>query len=98
MPANLSAKFSVDRDAFTVEQAVVDVGRSHVDLQAKTKNFESPDWNYRYRAWLDLLDIREVFRTPEVPLGRIDMRGEGKLASGVFGGNGGVADGKTVSS
>ncbi|HTA60798.1 MAG TPA: hypothetical protein VK805_21775, partial [Candidatus Baltobacteraceae bacterium] len=88
MPANLSAKFSVDRDAFTIEQAVVDAGRSHLDLQAKTKNFESPDWSYRYRAWLDLLDIREAFRTPEVPLGRIDMRGEGTLTSGVFGGKG----------
>ncbi|HXH67360.1 MAG TPA: hypothetical protein VNI81_09170, partial [Candidatus Limnocylindrales bacterium] len=88
MPANLSAKFSASRDAFTVEQAVVDVGRSHVDLQAETKNFESPNWSYRYRAWLDLLDIREAFRTPEVPLGRIDLRGEGTLASGVFAGKG----------
>jgi len=88
MPANLSAKFSAGGDGFTVEQAIVDVGRSHLDLQAKTKNFESPDWTYRYRAWLDLLDIREAFRTPEVPLGRIDLRGEGTLASGIVKGNG----------
>src|SRR5229473_1561978 len=88
MPANLSAKFSASSDAFTVEQAIVDVGRSHVDLQAMTRNFESPDWTYRYRAWLDLLDIREAFRTPEVPLGRIDLRGEGTLASGTIKGNG----------
>jgi translocation and assembly module TamB len=82
MPANLSAKFSLSPDGFTVEQAILDVGRSHLDLQAQTKNLESPDWSYRYRAWLDLLDIREAFRTPEVPLGRIDMRGEGTLSSG----------------
>jgi translocation and assembly module TamB len=88
MPANLSAKFSASGDGFTVEQAIVDIGRSHVDLQAKTKNFESPDWTYRYRAWLDLLDIREAFRTPEVPLGRIDLRGEGTLASGTIKGKG----------
>jgi len=88
MPANLSAKFSAGGDGFTVEQAIVDVGRSHLDLQAKTKNFESPDWTYRYRAWLDLLDIREAFRTPEVPLGRIDLRGEGTLASGIVKGKG----------
>ena len=88
LPANLSAKFSASRDRFTVEQAVVDVGRSHLDLQAETKNFESPDWSYRYRAWLDLLDIREAFRTPEVPLGRIDLRGQGTLASGIFNGQG----------
>jgi len=88
LPANVSAKFSASSDAFTVEQAIVDVGRSHVDLQAMTRNFESPDWTYRYRAWLDLLDIREAFRTPEVPLGRIDLRGEGTLASGTIKGNG----------
>jgi translocation and assembly module TamB len=88
MPANLSAKFSASREGFSVEQAVVDVGRSHLDLQAQTKNFESPDWTYRYRAWLDLLDIREAFRTPEVPLGRIDLRGEGTLASGTIKGKG----------
>src|SRR6266436_4636774 len=88
MPANLSAKFSVGGDGFTVEQAIVDVARSHLDVQAKTKNFESPDWTYRYRGWLDLLDIREAFRTPEVPLGRIDLRGEGTLASGIVKGKG----------
>jgi translocation and assembly module TamB len=88
LPANLSAKFSASRDAFTLEQAVVDVGRSHLDLQAETKNFETPDWTYRYRGWLDLLDIREAFRTPEVPLGRIDLRGDGTLASGQFKGKG----------
>jgi translocation and assembly module TamB len=88
MPANLSAKFSASRDGFSVEQAVVDAGRSHLDLQAETKNFESPDWTYRYRGWLDLLDIREAFRTPEVPLGRIDLRGDGTLASGQFRGKG----------
>jgi translocation and assembly module TamB len=88
LPANLSAKFSASREGFSVEQAVLDVGRSHVDLQAETKNFESPNWSYRYRAWLDLLDIREAFRTPEVPLGRIDLRGEGTLASGTIRGKG----------
>ncbi|HTB91393.1 MAG TPA: translocation/assembly module TamB domain-containing protein [Candidatus Sulfotelmatobacter sp.] len=88
LPANLSARFSASREAFTLEQAVVDVGRSHLDLQAETKNFETPNWTYRYRGWLDLLDIREAFRTPEVPLGRIDLRGDGTLASGQFGGKG----------
>jgi translocation and assembly module TamB len=88
LPANLSAKFSMRPGGFAIEQAIVDVGRSHVDLQAEAKNLESPDWSYRYRAWLDLLDIREAFRTPEVPLGRIDLRGEGVLASGKISGKG----------
>ncbi|HEX8872632.1 MAG TPA: translocation/assembly module TamB domain-containing protein, partial [Candidatus Acidoferrum sp.] len=88
VPANLAAKFSLSRDAFTIEQAVVDVGRSHLDLQAETKRLDAPEWSYRYRAWLDLLDLREGYRTPEVPLGRIDLRGEGRLGDGKVSGNG----------
>src|SRR5580704_11992671 len=91
VPANVSARFSLSRSGFAVEQSVIDVGRSHIDLQAETKDLESPLWNYRYRAWLDLLDIREIFRTPEVPLGRIDMRGEGRLENGDIYGKGSFA-------
>lgn len=91
VPANVTAKFTLRRDAFSVEQAVVDVGRSHVDLQAETKDLVNPCWRYKYRAWLDLLDLRETFRTPEVPLGRIDLRGEGTIENGAILGKGGFA-------
>jgi translocation and assembly module TamB len=91
VPANLSAKFSLGRDGLSIEQAVLDAGRSHVDLQAETKNLAEPHWTYRYRGWLDLLDIREVFRTPEVPLGRVDVRGEGMIENGAILGQGSYA-------
>lgn len=91
VPANVSAKFTLTNDAFRVEQATVDVGRSHADLQLETKNLVSPDWTYRYRAWVDLLDMREAFRTPEVPLGRVDVRGEGAVKDGQFSGTGNFA-------
>jgi translocation and assembly module TamB len=91
MPANVSAKFSLGPRGLSVEQAVIDAGRSHVDLQAETKDLAAPHWTYKYRAWLDLLDIREAFRTPEVPLGRIDMRGEGSIEDGAVLGKGSYA-------
>ena len=91
VPANVSAKFSLRSQGFSIDQAVIDVGRSHVDLQAETKDLTAPQWTYKYRAWLDLLDIRETFRTPEVPLGRIDLRGEGTMANGTILGNGSYA-------
>jgi len=91
MPANISAKFSMAADGFSVDQAIVDVGRSHMDLRASAKDLETPQWSYRYRAWLDLLDIRETFRTPEVPLGRIDLRGEGTVDGEGIKGKGGFA-------
>ena len=91
VPANVTAKFTLGPDGFAVEQAVVDVGRSHVDLQAETKDLVTPHWTYKYRAWLDLLDIRETFRTPQVPLGRIDLRGEGTIEDGSVLGKGSFA-------
>ena len=91
IPANVTAKFTLGPDGFAVEQAVVDVGRSHVDLQAETKDLVTPHWTYKYRAWLDLLDIRETFRTPQVPLGRIDLRGEGTIEDGSVLGKGSFA-------
>lgn len=97
VPTNVSVKFALSRDGFTIEQAVADIGRSHLDLQAETKDLSAPQWTYRYRAWLDLLDIRETFRTPEVPLGRIDLRGEGTFAGGQILGKGSyVADNITL--
>ncbi len=82
MPANLSAKFSLDKAGFTIDQAILDLGRSHVDLEAQIPDLSQPNLTYRYRGWLDLLDLREVFRTPEIPLGRVDLRGDGAVANG----------------
>ena len=91
VPANLSVKFSLGREGFAIEQGILDLGRSHVDVQAQMPNLEVPAFTYRYRAWLDLLDLREAFRTPEIPLGRIDLRGEGAIGGGKVQGKGSFA-------
>ena len=91
VPANLSAKFSLDKEGFAVEQAILDVGRSHFDMEAKMPDLSEFNLTYRYRGWLDLLDLREAFRTPEIPLGRVDLRGGGKVANGSVLGKGSFA-------
>ncbi len=91
VPANLSAKFSLDKEGFAVEQAILDVGRSHFDIEAKMPDLSEVNLTYRYRGWLDLLDLREAFRTPEIPLGRIDLRGDGNVVHGTVLGKGSFA-------
>ncbi len=91
VPANVAAKFSLGREGFAIEQGILDVGRSHVDVQAQMPDLGVPAFTYRYRAWLDLLDLREAFRTPEVPLGRVDLRGEGSIGGGKVQGKGSFA-------
>jgi translocation and assembly module TamB len=82
IPASVSTRFTFWRDGFTLEQGVLSAGRSHLDAQGEMAGFVNPKWTFRYRGWLDLLDLREALRTPEVPLGHVDVRGEGSFADG----------------
>ncbi|GAC1676262.1 MAG: hypothetical protein PVS2B2_11830 [Candidatus Acidiferrum sp.] len=91
IPANLSAKFTVWHDGFTLEQGVLSIARSHLDAQAEMAGFVNPKWTFRYRGWIDLLDFRQALRTPQVPYGRVDLRGEGAFADGVWHGAGNYA-------
>jgi translocation and assembly module TamB len=84
----LSAKFTLWRDGFTLEQGVLSAGHSHLDAQAEMNGFSNPQWSFRYRGWVDLLDIRETLREPMVPTGRVEVRGEGQLAGGQYKGSG----------
>jgi translocation and assembly module TamB len=85
---NLSAKFTFWRDGFTLEQGVLSAGRSHIDAEAEMAGFTDPKWTFRYRGRLSLLDIRETFRSPLTPTGRVDVRGEGGFAGGQVRGTG----------
>src|SRR5215831_4882850 len=87
-PLTISTKFTLWRDGFALEQGVVTVGRSHFDVQAEIAGWTHSRLNYRYRGWLELLDVQEIFREPQVPTGRVDLHGEGTIASGKASGTG----------
>jgi translocation and assembly module TamB len=84
IPANLYAKFTLSRDGFALEQGVLNAGRSRLDAQAEMKDFANPKWRFRYRGWVNLLDLRQDLRSPETPTGRADVRGEATYAAGEF--------------
>lgn len=88
IPASLSAKFTMSREGFTLEQGVLSAGRSHMDAHAELDSFTDPHWKFTYRGWVDLLDFRETLREPLVPAGRVDVRGETSVARGQFRGKG----------
>jgi hypothetical protein len=91
VPANLSAKFTLWREGFTLEQGVLSAGRSHLDAQVEMSDFTNPKWSFRYRGWVELLDLRETFRSPLTPTGHVDVRGEGTFKDGQYKGTGSYA-------
>jgi len=50
LPMSISAKFTIARDGFTIEQAVVTADRSRLDAQAEMTDFTNPKWHVRYRG------------------------------------------------
>jgi hypothetical protein len=84
IPADLSSKFTLSRDGFTLEQGILNAKRSHLDAQVEMKDFSDPKWTFRYRGWVNLLDLREALRSEETPTGRADVRGEATYAAGKF--------------
>ena len=87
-PVSLSAKFTLRRDGFTLEQGILNAGRSHVDAQVEMQDYLQPKWSFRYRGWVNLLDLRENLRSPETPTGLVDVHGEGTFADGQLRGSG----------
>lgn len=88
LPISASTKFTVWRGGFTIEQGQFHMGTSNVDLQAEMSDFRQPQWKYRYRAWVNLVDFRKTLRSPLTPTGRVDLRGEGALINGELTGAG----------
>ena len=91
LPVDFSAKFTVWKQGFTLEQGLVSAGKSHLDAQAEMSGFVDPKWSFRYRGWVELQDIRDTFRAPLTPTGHVDVRGEGTYVGGVFKGTGNYA-------
>ena len=80
LPVGLTARFTLRRDGFALEQVVLDAGHSRIDAQGEMKGFRNSNWNYRYRGWVELADFRDTLRDPNIPAGRVDLHGEGQFA------------------
>jgi len=91
IPVSVSSKFTLTPDGFTVEQASIEAKRTHFDGRVEMTNFENPKWSFRYRGWVNLLDLRESLRSRETPTGLVDVRGEATYAAGKFNGTGSYA-------
>jgi translocation and assembly module TamB len=80
--ADLSMKFTFAAESFHVEQMQLKLPHSNVDAQIDVEPLAAPIVAFRYRGSLDLADIHDILRKPNVPGGRVEYSGEGRVAKG----------------
>lgn len=96
-PFDLTAKFTLHRDAFELDQMSLKLARSNVDLQASLPSFSSSDWDFKYRGRLSLADVRSITRQPTTPDADIDFSGQAHYRSASSSGKGASAGEWTAS-
>ena len=74
--SDLSAKFTLHRNAFDLDEFVWKLPHSELNLRAELPSFAQQNWNFRYRARISLVDFRAVLRQPLVPDAIADFSGK----------------------
>ena len=74
--SDISAKFTLHRDAFELDEFVWKLPRSEFDLRAELPSFSQPKWNLRYRGRVTLADLRTIFQQTLVPDAIADFSGQ----------------------
>ena len=75
LPHALDASFSATPQKFTLENAVLNLGRSYVTLEAAIQNYSQPKVHGTYTAVLDGAEFQNVLKNPSVPSGLIYLSG-----------------------
>jgi len=85
---DISAKFTLHRDSFELDELIWKLPHSELNLRAELPTFARSDWNLRYRGRLSLADARTIFRQPTTPDGIAEFSGLGSYLSGEWAGSG----------
>jgi translocation and assembly module TamB len=80
--SDISAKFTLHRNAFELDELVWKLPHSDLNLRAELPSFSQPNWNLRYRGRLALVDLRTVLRQPLVPDAIADFSGKASYVDG----------------
>ena len=79
--SNLSARFSLRQNSFSITQLQWKTAGSEIDAQASLASFAQPSWTFRYRSQLRLEDFWRIIRKQDAPGGHIEVAGEGSYSA-----------------
>jgi len=85
---DVSAKFTLHPNAFELDELILKLPHSELNLRAELPDFSQSDWNLRYRGRLSLADVRTIARAPLTPDGIADFSGQARYASNQWTANG----------
>ena len=72
---DVAAKFTLQRDAFDLQELVWTGPHSQLNARAKLPSFGKPDWDIWYRGRLSLDDVRAILHRPTAPRATTDFSG-----------------------
>jgi translocation and assembly module TamB len=75
---DLSTKFTLQRDAFAINELICKLPLSEIDLRSEMASYTQPDWNLHYRGRLSLAEVRTTFRVRNMPDGVTDFSGQAR--------------------
>ncbi|MGH9715745.1 MAG: translocation/assembly module TamB domain-containing protein [Candidatus Acidiferrales bacterium] len=79
--SNVSAKFTLYRDSFDLDEFVWKLPHSEIRLRADLASFARPQWKVRYRGNLSLADLRNIFRKKDIPDGAVEFSGQAQYVT-----------------
>jgi translocation and assembly module TamB len=79
--SDVALKFTLSRDAFSLDDFQWKGPRSEFAGRAELPSFARHDWNFHYRGRLNLADVRTILRKPNTPDGTVDFSGDGSYAA-----------------
>ena len=81
---NVSSKFTLQRDSFSLDELTCQLPHSEFDVTATLPSFAANDWNVRYRGMLSLADVQAISHQPSAPDGAAQFSGSARYAAGAW--------------
>lgn len=79
---DMNGKFALHPDSFELNEFVLRLPHSELNLRGDLASFSRPDLNLHYRGRLSFLDVRTILHSPHTPDGVADFSGHAQYASG----------------
>ncbi|MBZ5662813.1 MAG: translocation/assembly module TamB [Acidobacteriia bacterium] len=86
--SDISARFALRADSFSLTQLQWKTLHSEVDAQANLASFSRPAWDFKYRAQLRFEDLWSILRQKDAPPGRMEFTGDARYAGDQWSANG----------